>query len=163
MKEIAENIFEVVRVAGLDHHIKAGYLFTGGAVKIQRFDELLTNYTRHFTFNTQLSAVVDHNNALVTIPGMETAIALAYAARQNCVGAELSDLNALIHKTEKEEKAEKVENHEEIHEEIHEQKIVEHIDRRSIQQEEPSVEEEDEKTKQRPKNNKFRSLSLIHI
>lgn len=157
MKEIAENIFEVVRVAGLDHHIKAGYLFTGGAAKIQRFDELLTNYTRHFTFNTQLSAVVDHNNALVTIPGMETAIALAYAARQNCVGAELSDLNALIHKTEKEEKAEKVENHEEIHEEIHEQKIVEHIDRRSIQQEEPSVEEEDEKTKQRPKNNKFRS------
>lgn len=105
MKEIVENIFEVVRVAGLEHHIHAGYLFTGGATKIKRLDELLTNYTRHFTFNTQLAAYVDHNNALVTIPGMETAIALAYASQENCVGAEVSDLRELIDKTEKEEKA----------------------------------------------------------
>lgn len=100
MREITENIFEVVRIAGLDHHVNAGYLFTGGASKLKRFDELLRNYTRHFTFNTQIASILDHNNALVTVAGMETALALAYVAEENCIGADAEDLSSLIQRNE---------------------------------------------------------------
>lgn len=95
MREITENIIEVVKKSGMERQINAGYLFTGGGTKIKRFDELLKTYTRHSTFNTQIGSIVDHNNALVTIPGMETSITLAYAATENCITPKTLDLKKL--------------------------------------------------------------------
>lgn len=107
MKEIVENLFEVVKQSGYEHQIKAGYLFTGGGCKIMRLEELLRNYTRTLSFNTQLASVIDHNNALVATPGMETAIALAVAAKKNCVAPITTDLKILAEQTERDTRTHK--------------------------------------------------------
>ncbi len=99
MREITENIFEVVKASQFEHLINAGFVFTGGGTKIKRFDELLKNYTRNYTFNTQLSSVIDHNNPLSSIPEMATAIALAYVADEDCVKPIAQDLQSLFNNT----------------------------------------------------------------
>ena len=87
MKEIIANVVATVNHSGVLNRIEGGYVWTGGGIALARTEELLRSEVRNFSTYTQLLQYVDKDNAFSYEKDYHSALALAWAAENNCTGA----------------------------------------------------------------------------